>query len=58
MRLLLNSDGGWSALPLLETGILLVDHEPLSLADHDLAVLGATFDAASNLHGWFLLFRG
>jgi hypothetical protein len=42
---------------LLETGILLVDHEPLSFADHDLAVFGATFDAAANLHGWFLLFR-
>jgi hypothetical protein len=45
-----------SALPLLESGILLIDHEPLSFADHDLTVFSASFDTASNLHGWFLLY--
>ena len=42
---------GGSALPLLQTRVLLIDHKPLSLADHDLAVLGASLDTAADLHG-------
>jgi len=36
---------GKSALTLLEARILLVDDQPLALADNDLAVTGAALDA-------------
>ena len=38
-------------LPLLQTGILLVDDVPFATANHDLAILGTSLDAASNFHG-------
>lgn len=40
-----------SALTLLETRILLVDHQSLALADNDLAITGTALDARANLHG-------
>jgi hypothetical protein len=40
-----------SALPLLQPRVLLVDDVPATLADHNLAVLGSSFDAALNFHG-------
>jgi hypothetical protein len=39
------------ALTLLETRVPLVDDVPLPLADHDLAILGTSLDAALNFHG-------
>jgi hypothetical protein len=43
-----------SALTLLETGVLLVDHKDLALATNDLAVLGATLDTRLNFHDLLL----
>jgi hypothetical protein len=45
--------GGESALALLETLVLLVDDEPLAFANDDLAILGASLDAAADFHGGF-----
>ena len=41
-----------AAAPAATKRILLVDDETLTLPDHDLAILGATFDTALNLHGF------
>jgi len=38
------------SLPLLETGILLVDHEQFTLATHDLAIDTALLDGCSYFH--------
>ena len=37
-------------LPLLESRVLLVDHETLAASDDDLAIFRASSDAALNFH--------
>jgi hypothetical protein len=38
------------SLTLLEARVLLVDDEPLALSNDDLAILGASLDAAADFH--------